>query len=174
MLAAAHHGHHAGTDMCGGYCYINNAAVAQTLSARGNVAILNMTSITATAPTDFLWARRRDNLDSWSSRRMLPLLPGFADEQGEGAGLGTNHNYPLAFGCDNMQYLAVVDAALQQIRDFGAQTLVISAGLIPLRVIVGSTNLSSGAVIPQLESAFALALPVAVIARRGICDCRTW
>jgi acetoin utilization deacetylase AcuC-like enzyme len=97
-----------------------------------------------------------------------PYFLGFADEQGEGAGLGSNHNYPLAFGCDDTQYLAVVDAALQQIRDFGAQTLVVSAGFDTFAGDpLGGFKLSRACYTAIGQRIGQLGLPVAIIQEGG-------
>lgn len=164
-------GHHAGTDMCGGYCYVNNAAVAaQTLSQQGKVAILDIDIHHGNGTQQIFYGRGDVQFISIHGHpdECYPYFLGFADEQGEGAGLGTNHNYPLAFGCDDTQYLAVVDAALQQIRDFGAQTLVVSAGFDtfggdPL----GGFGLSRACYTAIGQRIRQLGLPVAVIQEGG-------
>ncbi|NBU64041.1 MAG: histone deacetylase family protein [Chloroflexia bacterium] len=179
LLAGVHHtyarcrppGHHAGSDMCGGYCYVNNAAVAaQTLSQRGTVAILDIDIHHGNGTQQIFYGRGDVQFISIHGHpdECYPYFLGFADEQGEGAGLGANHNYPLAFGCDDTQYLAVVDAALQRVRDFGAQTLVVSAGFDTFAADpLGGFKLSRACYTAIGHRIRQLGLPVAVIQEGG-------
>jgi acetoin utilization deacetylase AcuC-like enzyme len=164
-------GHHAGTDMCGGYCYVNNAAVAaQTLSQQGKVAILDIDIHHGNGTQQIFYGRGDVQFISIHGHpdECYPYFLGFADEQGEGAGLGSNHNYPLAFGCDDTQYLSVVDAALQQIRDFGAQTLVVSAGFDTFAGDpLGGFKLSRACYTAIGQRIKQLGLPVAIIQEGG-------
>lgn len=124
-------GHHAGSDMCGGYCYLNNAAIAaETLTSRYRVAILDI-DIHHGNGTQQIFAERADVFFAsihGHPHECYPYYMGFADETGIGAGQGTTLNLPLAFGCDDATYLATVDHALAHIQHWGATALVISAG----------------------------------------------
>ncbi len=124
-------GHHAGSDMCGGYCYINNAALAaDILSQQGRVAVLdidihhgNGTQQIFAARADVLFVSLHGHPDV-----CYPYFMGFADERGSGAGFGTTLNIPLAFGCDDTTYLEHIEHALTAIRAHGTSALVLSAG----------------------------------------------
>ena len=124
-------GHHAGSDMCGGYCYINNAALAaDILSQQGPVAVLdidihhgNGTQQIFAARADVLFVSLHGHPDV-----CYPYFMGFADESGIGEGVGTTRNIPLAFGCDDTTYLGHIDDALVAIRAHGTTALVLSAG----------------------------------------------
>ncbi len=61
--------------------------------------------------------------------RDYPYFAGYADERGEGDGLGYNLNIPLEAGVDDERYLAVLDQALAEIRAFAPRYLVVSAGV---------------------------------------------
>jgi hypothetical protein len=59
----------------------------------------------------------------------LPYFSGFADEKGEGDGLGFNHNLPLAEEVHDGRYLEALDEALGIVRRFKPEALVVSLGL---------------------------------------------
>lgn len=57
-----------------------------------------------------------------------PGVTGFADERGEGAGAGYNLNLPMAHGASEGDFLAQLETALDAVRRFGAEVLVLSLG----------------------------------------------
>lgn len=130
-------GHHAGTDFYGGYCYLNNAAIAAEYlrsSASGQqfkrVAILDVDlhhgngtqQIFYERPDVLVVSLHIDPSDAY------PYFAGYASESGKGSGEGYNINYPLAFGTVDVDYLRVLDLALDQISSYDPQALVISLG----------------------------------------------
>ncbi|HTQ14022.1 MAG TPA: histone deacetylase family protein [Rhizomicrobium sp.] len=126
-------GHHAAADMFGGYCYLNNAAIAaQWLADRGlRPAILDVDYHHGNG-TQAIFYGRGDVL--FASIHADPAFAyphylGFADERGEGAGEGCNLNLPLPRKTDWSGYAPALDAALARIRDFGPDVLVVSLGL---------------------------------------------
>ncbi len=96
-------GHHASQDLAGGYCYINNAAVAaQAFRDKGasRVAILDVDYHHGNG-TQRIFYERGDVLFASIHGRPeeeYPYLLGFADERGTGAGEGCNLNLPLPTG----------------------------------------------------------------------------
>jgi acetoin utilization deacetylase AcuC-like enzyme len=127
-------GHHAATDLYGGFCFLNNAAIAARWlqkAAPGPVAILDIDyhhgngtqAIFYTDPTVLFCSLHADPDGEY------PFYWGRADERGEGAGLGYNHNWPLPPQIGDAAYLAVLDEALATIRDFAPRHLVVSVGL---------------------------------------------
>jgi acetoin utilization deacetylase AcuC-like enzyme len=125
-------GHHAGPDLYGGFCYLNNAAIAaQWLAGKGaRVAIVdvdyhhgNGTQAVFYARNDVLFCSVHADPDA-----DYPFYWGFADERGEDAGLGYNLNIPLPLGTDVAGYLAALDHALGYVGNFGADVLVLSLG----------------------------------------------
>jgi acetoin utilization deacetylase AcuC-like enzyme len=58
-----------------------------------------------------------------------PYFSGFADERGVGAGEGTTLNLPLPPGTEWVAYSRALAFALEGIRTFGADTLVVSLGV---------------------------------------------
>ncbi len=127
-------GHHAGTDFFGGYCFLNNAALAaQHLRDAGieRVAVLDIDfhhgngtqAIFYDRPDVFFTSIHGD------PRTEYPFYLGHADEAGVGAGLGTNFNLPLPRGTGFEIWFDALEHALSAIQRFGAQALVVSLGL---------------------------------------------
>ena len=125
-------GHHAGKDYAGGYCFINNAAVAANLlSQKGSVAVLDVDYHCGNGTQDIFYDRADVLTISIHADPdyEYPNYIGFADERGEGRGLGYHHNFPLPAGTDDAAYLETLDQALQKIREFKPAYLVVSAGM---------------------------------------------
>ncbi|HEX7891249.1 MAG TPA: histone deacetylase family protein [Ramlibacter sp.] len=127
-------GHHAGHDFFGGYCFINNAAVAaQRLRDDGlrKVAILDIDYHHGNG-TQAIFHERGDVFFAsvhGDPHTEYPYYLGYADERGTGAGLDCNLNLPLPRGTDFEHWRAAMGQALARIRAFGAEALVVSLGL---------------------------------------------
>jgi acetoin utilization deacetylase AcuC-like enzyme len=127
-------GHHAGADFFGGYCFINNAAVAaQACLDQGarRVAILDVDYHHGNG-TQAIFYRRSDVFFASLHGDPLteyPFYLGHADEEGEGEGRGFNANFPLAAGSSNDAWFAALDAALARLRDYGPELLIVSLGV---------------------------------------------
>jgi acetoin utilization deacetylase AcuC-like enzyme len=127
-------GHHAGARAMGGFCYLNNAAIAaQYLRDHGaaRVAVLDVDYHHGNG-TQAIFYDRGDVLFAslhGDPRVEYPFFLGHADERGIGAGEGANANYPLPWGTTGAQYLAALDAAIAQVAAFGADALVVSLGV---------------------------------------------
>jgi acetoin utilization deacetylase AcuC-like enzyme len=132
-------GHHAGSDMCGGYCFLNNAAIAAEYllhaadppaPAPATVAILDI-DFNQGNGTQQIFYERDDVLFvsiHADPARHYPYFSGYADERGAGAGLGYNLNLPLEAGVTNERFLEVLEQALAAVARFGPRFLVLSAG----------------------------------------------
>lgn len=127
-------GHHAGPDFMGGYCFINNAAVAAQALRNGGaarVAVLDVDYHHGNG-TQAIFYSRPDVLFAsihGDPRTEYPFYLGHADETGEGAGLGFNLNLPLAAGCARDPWFAALEAACVRIAAYRADALVVSLGL---------------------------------------------
>ena len=126
-------GHHAGRDYMGGYCYLNNAAIAaRAAQARGlgPVAILDVDYHHGNGTQDIFYDDGGVFFASIHAdpRTDYPFYWGHADERGEGAGAGATLNLPLPRGTDGAAYRPALDAALAAISDWGAKLLVVSFG----------------------------------------------
>ena len=127
-------GHHAGADFFGGYCFLNNAAIAaQALRDAGaeRVAVLDVDfhhgngtqAIFYDRPDVFFASLHGDPHTEY------PYYLGYADEEGVGAGLGANLNLPLPRGTNFSVWREALALALTRIRAFGAEALVVSLGV---------------------------------------------
>jgi len=125
-------GHHAGCAYYGGYCYLNNAALAaQRLSTQGRVALLDIDFHHGNGSQDIFYNSEAVFFASIHAapNRCYPLYWGYADERGEGDGEGYTYNIPLPRNTDDEAYLRALQDALTRIADFAPNYLVVSAGL---------------------------------------------
>jgi acetoin utilization deacetylase AcuC-like enzyme len=127
-------GHHAGPDFMGGYCFLNNAAVAaQTLRNGGaqRVAILDVDYHHGNG-TQSIFYDRADVLFAsihGDPRTEYPFYLGHADETGAGAGAGFNLNLPLPAGVSVARWFDALDAACRRAIAHRPEALVVSLGL---------------------------------------------
>jgi acetoin utilization deacetylase AcuC-like enzyme len=127
-------GHHAGADFFGGYCFLNNAALAaQHLRNSGleRVAVLDVDYHHGNG-TQAIFYERPDVFFAslhGDPRTEYPFFLGHADEIGAGAGLGANLNLPLPRGTDFARWSRALEVALAAIKRFDAQALVVSLGV---------------------------------------------
>jgi acetoin utilization deacetylase AcuC-like enzyme len=125
-------GHHAGADYLGGYCYLNNAAIAAeaAVAAGRRVAILDVDYHHGNGTQDIFYARGDVLFVSIHADPIMdyPYFWGHADETGEGAGEGATLNLPLPRGTDLGGYLPALDAALERVSAFAPDLLVVSYG----------------------------------------------
>ncbi|MDM0042504.1 histone deacetylase family protein [Variovorax sp. J22G21] len=127
-------GHHAGADFFGGYCFLNNAAIAaQTLRDAGmaRVAVLDIDYHHGNGTQAIFWERADVHFTSLHGdpHTEYPYYLGYADEQGAGAGLGCNRNLPLPRGTGFAAWREALATALQGIAAFRPDALVVSLGL---------------------------------------------
>jgi len=127
-------GHHAAAAFMGGYCYLNNAAIAaQYLCDQGaaRVAILDVDYHHGNG-TQSIFYRRADVLFASihaDPRVEYPSFLGYADETGADQGEGFNHNYPLPHGTGWDTYGAALADAIGKITAFAPDALVVSLGV---------------------------------------------
>lgn len=125
-------GHHAERRVFGGFCYLNNAAIAaQHLVAQGKVAILDIDYHHGNGQQDIFY-RRRDVLTvslHGAPDIAYPYFSGFADERGEGEGEGYNLNIPLPEQQTGAQYRESLRPALHVVADFKPTFLIVALGL---------------------------------------------
>jgi acetoin utilization deacetylase AcuC-like enzyme len=126
-------GHHAGADYLGGYCYLNNAAIAAeaaVAAGKSPVAILDVDYHHGNGTQDIFKARGDVLFVSIHAdpRMDYPYFWGHADEAGEGEGTGATLNLPLPRGTALAAYLPALDIALERIGDFAPDLLVVSYG----------------------------------------------
>ena len=127
-------GHHAGADYCGGFCFLNNAALAaQHLLDDGlqRVAILDIDYHHGNGTQDIFYHRKDVLFASIHAdpRTDYPYYAGHADETGAGAGLGCNLNVPLPRDTSAAQWFLALETACVKMAGFSPQALVVSLGV---------------------------------------------
>jgi acetoin utilization deacetylase AcuC-like enzyme len=126
-------GHHAGPELAGGFCYLNNTAIAaERLREKfDRVAILDV-DLHHGNGTQMAFYDRADVLTvslHAHPERFYPFFWGYESETGEKAGQGYNFNFPLPRGTKDRIYLETLDRALTVIEQYQPQALVIALGL---------------------------------------------
>jgi acetoin utilization deacetylase AcuC-like enzyme len=126
-------GHHAFADLAGGFCFVNNSAVAATVlrEKHDRVAIVDV-DLHHGNGTQGIFYRRADVLTvsvHADPIRFYPFFWGHAHERGEGAGLGYNLNLPLPRGSQDDAFLSALERGLEQVAAFAPGALVVALGL---------------------------------------------
>jgi acetoin utilization deacetylase AcuC-like enzyme len=127
-------GHHASQDLAGGYCYLNNAAIAaQAFLDQGaaRVAILDVDYHHGNG-TQRIFYERADVLYvsvHGAPEEEYPFLVGYADERGAGPGEGHNINLPLPKGSAWPVYCEALQRGLAEIRRYSPDVLIVSLGV---------------------------------------------
>jgi acetoin utilization deacetylase AcuC-like enzyme len=164
-------GHHAEPARMGGYCYLNNCAVAaQYLSEFGRVATLDVDFHHGNG-TQHIFYERADVLTTsihadpnWK----FPYFSGFESETGEGEGRGYNLNRCLGAGTTDEQYQRVLTDVLARITEFAPQYLVISLGLdTHADDPIGGFALTTEYFTAMAQSIAALDLPTVIVQEGG-------
>jgi len=127
-------GHHAGFDYYGGYCFLNNAAIAaQALLDEGakRVAVLDVDYHHGNG-TQSIFYERSDVFTisiHGDPSTEYPFFLGYADEPGSAEGQGWNLNLPLKAGTGFDAWHAAVEQALKRIHTAGVDAMVVALGV---------------------------------------------
>jgi acetoin utilization deacetylase AcuC-like enzyme len=127
-------GHHAGHDFFGGYCFLNNAAVAAQLlrdAGLARVAVLDVDYHHGNG-TQAIFYERSDVFFAsihGDPHTEYPYYLGYADERGTGEGTGCNLNLPLPRGTGFARWREALAQALSAVAGHGSQALVVSLGV---------------------------------------------
>ena len=124
-------GHHAGPGYYGGFCFLNNAAVAaRALGRLGKVAVLDVDFHHGNGTQEIFWTDAGVQYVSLHGDPDVhyPYFTGGADETGADAGAGTTRNFPLPDGTGDEEYLAALELACEAVDGFGPDVLVVSLG----------------------------------------------
>lgn len=131
-------GHHASRDRIGGFCFLNNAAIAAQealtlLGAEGRrqrVAILDIDAHHGNGTQEIFWERDDVYFVSLHAdpAEFYPYLAGYRGEVGEGRGRGYTLNLPLPIGASEPTFLNALADALDVIAHYGPEILVVSLG----------------------------------------------
>jgi acetoin utilization deacetylase AcuC-like enzyme len=127
-------GHHAYADSAGGFCFLNNSAIAAErirAAAGGPVAILDIDVHHGNGTQGIFYARADVLTVSVHAdpSDYFPFYAGYGDETGEGAGRGFNRNLPLPPGSGDAPWLAAVEAGLAAVAACKPRGLVVALGL---------------------------------------------
>ncbi len=126
-------GHHAFADLAGGFCFMNNTAIAAERCVRAGrrVAILDVDLHHGNGTQGIFYARGDVFCVSIHAdpARYYPFFWGHAHERGEGAGLGANLNLPIPRGTGDDGFLEALGPGLARIRSFAPDLLIVALGL---------------------------------------------
>jgi acetoin utilization deacetylase AcuC-like enzyme len=128
-------GHHAGYDYAGGYCFLNNAAIAAKYLQDGGSPVGGGTTKVAILDIDFHHGNGTQDVVQHLENILLvsihgdprysyPYIVGYESENSP-----NNINIPLPEGVDNETYFNVFRQAVAQIKAYGARYLVLSLGV---------------------------------------------
>lgn len=125
-------GHHAERSVFGGFCYFNNAAIAANFMSRyGSVAILDLDFHHGNGQQDIFYERSDVLTVSIHGHPSFayPYFSGYREEAGEGEGEGFNMNIPLGENIDGQKYLKHLKRAIERVRKFKPDFLIVALGL---------------------------------------------
>lgn len=182
-------GHHAGPDFYGGFCYLNNAAIAarflqdsappewqpvdQNVPAPPQhppVAILDIDFHHGNGTQEIFYTDASVLFTSLHADPDLdyPFFWGGVAETGEPPGEGFNRNWPLPLGVDDARYLDTLDEALAVIANFAPRYLVVSLGLdIAAGDPVGGFQVSASGLHEIARRIARLGLPILAVQEGG-------
>jgi len=164
-------GHHAATDSYAGYCFLNNAAIAASMWAElgARVAILDVDYHHGNGTQQIFYARGDVCFVSLHAdpAHEYPFFSGYTAERGAGEGDGANHNFPLPLGTGWDAYQPALDSAAGVIRQFGADTLVVSLGVDTAAEDYDTFRLTAGDFTRMGTAIGALALPTVLVQEGG-------
>ncbi|MFZ6031412.1 MAG: histone deacetylase family protein [Chloroflexota bacterium] len=172
-------GHHAAANLCGGFCYLNNAAIAaRYLHQRGKahgdnsatVAVLDIDYHHGNGTQEIFYADPNVLFCSLHAHPDddYPYYWGDSDENGTGLAIGANRNWPLPQGVDDPGYLAALAEALEVVRAFKPAFLVVSLGLDTFcGDPVGGFNLTRAGLAAVGQQVAGLELPSLIVQEGG-------
>lgn len=129
-------GHHAGYDFMGGYCYLNNAAIAANhLKKMGNLAVLDIDYHHGNGTQNIFWDDTQVFFASIHAHpaHEYPFYAGYEDEIGGEKARHTTANVPLPHGTASAEFMAGLEKLLNQIVDFKPECIVVSLGFDTFR-----------------------------------------
>lgn len=127
-------GHHASQDLAGGYCYLNNAAIAAQAHLNAGarrVALLDIDYHHGNGTQRIFYDRSDVLFISLHCRPQdeYPFLMGYDTELGEGKGKGYTLNLPMPRGTGYALWGSELQVALDRITAYSPDVLVVSLGV---------------------------------------------
>lgn len=165
-------GHHATADRAGGFCYLNNAAIAAQVLRKhyARVAIVDIDVHHGNGTQEIFYDRGDVFFASIHAdpSGFYPYYSGTAGERGEGEGRGANLNVPFCVGSGDVEVLAAFGEAMAGVRDFSPQAVVISLGFdAHERDPHGAHRVTTAGFLRMAESLGKLALPTVLVQEGG-------
>lgn len=125
-------GHHARRDAAGGFCYLNNAAIAahHLLPRFPRIVILD-TDMHHGQGIQEIFYERSDVLYisiHGDPTNFYPVVSGFDDERGAGEGYGYNINLPMPHGSSEEDFFNRLEEAMAAVMLFQPDALVLPLG----------------------------------------------
>ncbi|KAI8593712.1 histone deacetylase superfamily protein [Geranomyces variabilis] len=127
-------GHHAHADLCGGYCFFNNAGIATRYLIDqlnvGKVAIIDIDVHHGNGSQSIFYDSSNPLYLSLHSTLDYPYFTGAEDEKGHGEGLGFNVNIPLPIGTQDEEYIEALSKAIDEhVKPQNPAVVVVSLGV---------------------------------------------
>lgn len=165
-------GHHARVDAAGGFCYLNNAAIAtEALKQRfERIAILDPDMHHGQGIQEIFY--ERDDVLYISihgdTTNFYPVVSGHEDERGAGAGYGYTINLPMAHGSPESTFFDRLQTAMDAVRVFEPDALVVTLGFdIDKNDPQAKVAVSSEGFRRLAESVAAASVPILVVQEGG-------
>ena len=124
-------GHHAGPDYAGGFCYLNNVAVAahRLLDKLGRVAILDFDAHHGNGTCEIFHDSAKVLYVSTHQYRIFPGT-GPAEDVGEGEGEGFTVNIPFTSGCGDASFRMAMEEVVEPVvEQFRPGAILVSLGV---------------------------------------------
>ncbi len=130
-------GHHAYSDFGGGFCYLNNVAIAANYLANelGRVAIIDIDTHHGNGTQSIFYKRADVHFVSvhGDPNVLFPFYAGYTHERGEGEGEGYNLNLPLPLKSEDPAWLAAISTGMNSIMNYVPSALLVSLGFDPFK-----------------------------------------
>ncbi|KAH9043658.1 Arginase/deacetylase [Lactarius pseudohatsudake] len=134
-------GHHAGTSLSGGYCFVNNVAVAarflqgfnQRPTDKPSVAILDVDYHHGNGTQEIFYSDPSVLYVSLHAEDDYPYFTGSTTEKGIDDGVDANINYPLPRGTQDSEYCAALSNAVEDIKKFDPRYLLLRSFVFSYR-----------------------------------------
>ncbi|PLC55458.1 acetylpolyamine amidohydrolase [Pollutimonas nitritireducens] len=125
-------GHHARAEAAGGFCYLNNAAIAaQVLHQKYKRIVVLDTDMHHGQGIQEIFYDRDDMFYisiHGDPTNFYPAVTGFDDERGSGKGVGYNLNLPMPHGSAEHVFFERLQESIAAIRGFEPEALVLALG----------------------------------------------
>ncbi len=126
-------GHHSYRDLAGGFCYLNNAAIAaqDMLREMDKVAIIDIDVHHGNGTQGIFYDRCDVFFGSVHAdpNAFYPFFAGYADETGTGAGANLTMNRPLPLASGDADFIVAVEELVAAIAAYRPDAVLVSLGL---------------------------------------------